>query len=202
MEKKEETAILYANANWGDAASEKSAFYHEEWLKDKEAFERVKKWQMEQSNEYCHKCGKKNDKVQFPSCGIPVTCSTDGMVISGHENCPWGFPDIKPLPKALPSEWISVEDKPLYTKDDNGNLTCTEEGNSEFIAAVPTNTGWWIRHCVVEDSGLAVVGDCDNDVAGWELEDISHYFLLPKLNVELKSSPKGEGFSPIPRNGH
>ena len=81
---------------------------------------------MTNSNDYCPKCDKKNDKVQFPSCGIPVTLSTDGIVISGPEDCPWGFPDIKPIP-------TDVESTP---------------------------------------------------------------------NVELKSSAKAEGFSPIPRNGH
>lgn len=54
---------------------------------------------VESNSEYCPKCGKKNDKVQVPTCGVPVTCSTDGTVISGPEDCPWGFPDIKPISK-------------------------------------------------------------------------------------------------------
>ena len=88
----------------------------------------------------------------------------------------------------LHAGWISVDDRPLFTKDDKGNRTCTEDGGKEFIAAVPyadskrpneTNL-WWIRHCVVEDGiGLCVVGDDDNEPAGWQIEDIVYWMPWP-----------------------
>ena len=69
---------------------------------------------------------------------------------------------------------------------EKGNWTCTEDGDKEFIAAVPyadskrpdeTNL-WWIRHCVVEDEiGLCVVGDDDNEPAGWQLENVVYWML-------------------------
>lgn len=79
--------------------------------------------------------------------------------------------------------WHSVVDRPLYTKDERGHWVCTEDGNNEFIAALPYNDKkrpnedlWWIRHCVVEDVyGLCVVGDDCNEPAGWELEDVTHW---------------------------
>ena len=84
----------------------------------------------------------------------------------------------------LAAGWISVEERPLFTKDEKGNWTCTEDGDKEFIAAVPYVDKkrpeeinlWWIRHCVVEDAiGLCVVGDDDNEPAGWQLEDVTHW---------------------------
>lgn len=87
--------------------------------------------------------------------------------------------------------WIEVEDAPLFTKDENGNWTCTDAGDKEFIAAVPygdsrkpDTTYWWIRHCVIQDEiGLCVVGDDDNDPAGYTMEDITHYQPLPAAPV-------------------
>lgn len=77
-------------------------------------------------------------------------------------------------------KWISVETQPLV--DEKGY--CTENGIKEFIAAVPFESKgvdkWWIRHCVIEDVlGLSVVGDCDNELAGWQVEDVTHYQILP-----------------------
>ncbi len=81
------------------------------------------------------------------------------------------------------TNWISVEDRPLFTIDENGHWVCTEDGDKEFIAAVeyndsrePYKTKWWIRHCVVEDGvGLCVVGDDENEPAGYELSDVTHW---------------------------
>lgn len=87
----------------------------------------------------------------------------------------------------LSTGWHSVEDRPLFTKDERGNWVCTEEGDGEFIAALPYNDSkrpneelWWIRHCVVEDEiGLCVVGDDYNEPAGWNLEDVTHWMPIP-----------------------
>jgi hypothetical protein len=83
--------------------------------------------------------------------------------------------------------WHSVEDRPLFTKNERGNWICTEDGDGEFIAALPYNDSkrpnenlWWIRHCVVEDeTGLCIVGDDYNQPAGWNLEDITHWMPMP-----------------------
>lgn len=83
--------------------------------------------------------------------------------------------------------WISVEDRPLFTKDDKGNWECTKDGDDEFIAALqyedstqPGKELWWIHHCVVEDSiGLCIVGDVYNEPAGWDLEHVTHWQPLP-----------------------
>lgn len=87
----------------------------------------------------------------------------------------------------LSTGWHSVEDRPLFTKDERGNWICTEDGDGEFIAALPYNDSkrpnedlWWIRHCVVEDeTGLCVVGDDYNEPAGWNLEDVTHWMPMP-----------------------
>lgn len=82
------------------------------------------------------------------------------------------------------TNWISVEDRPLFTIDENGHWVCTEDGDKEFIAAVaceePSGIKWWIRHCVVEDSvGLCIVGDYENEPAGYMLSDVTHWQPLP-----------------------
>lgn len=85
------------------------------------------------------------------------------------------------------SPWIQTSERPLVTKNENGHWECTEDGNNEFIAAVPyiknnerEKTLWWIRLCVIEDTvGLCVVGDDDNEPAGWTIDDVTHYFHLP-----------------------
>lgn len=96
--------------------------------------------------------------------------------------------------------WISVEERPLFTKDEKGNWTCTVDGDKEFLAAIsytdkrqPGKDLWWIRHCVVADSlGLCVVGDDDNEPAGWQLEDVLFWQPIPAppspLPVEQVSS--------------
>jgi hypothetical protein len=73
--------------------------------------------------------------------------------------------------------WHSVEDRPLFTKDERGNRVCTED--KEFIAALEINKRWWIRHCVVDETGLCVVGDDNNEPAGWNLEDVTHWMPMP-----------------------
>jgi hypothetical protein len=83
-------------------------------------------------------------------------------------------------------EWISVKERPLVTYDELGRWVCTADGEQDFLAALlvhDTNTGkdaWWIRHCIIEDkSGLCVVGEYDNEPAGWEIEDVEFFQPLP-----------------------
>lgn len=88
-----------------------------------------------------------------------------------------------PLINNSDSPWYCVSDRPLFTKDKEGNWICTKDGDKEFIAAVPYTSSnhpgkqlWWIKQCVIEDDiGLCVVGDDENQPAGWELEAISHF---------------------------
>ena len=84
-------------------------------------------------------------------------------------------------------KWIDINERPLFTIDEKGDWTCTEDGDKEFFAAVPyvnntlpnqTNL-WWIRHCVIEDNGLCVVGDNDIEPAGWDMKDITHWMSIP-----------------------
>lgn len=87
----------------------------------------------------------------------------------------------------LSTGWHSVENRPLVTKNERGHWICTEDGDGEFIAALPYRNSkrpnevlWWIRHCVVEaETGLCVVGDDYNVPAGWDLEDVTHWMPLP-----------------------
>jgi hypothetical protein len=87
--------------------------------------------------------------------------------------------------RACGKGWVSVKDKPLIISFDD-HWEQAEGAPSEFIAAVEvhnTKTGedyWWIRHCVIEDNiGLCVVGDDDNQPAGWEIPDVQFYHPLP-----------------------
>lgn len=85
--------------------------------------------------------------------------------------------------------WYSVIDRPLYTVDKNGNWVCTEDGERSFIACVPYNDSnrpgddlWWIHHCVIEDGiGLCVVGEDDNQAAGWSLQDVAFWKPFPHV---------------------
>lgn len=88
-------------------------------------------------------------------------------------------------------KWISVEDRPLVICDeDNSGWIATDDGSKEFIAAVPyTNSTvpgkelWWIRHCVIEESGLCVVCEDDNEPSGWSIDDVTHYQPLPAAPI-------------------
>ncbi len=77
-------------------------------------------------------------------------------------------------------EWIDVNERPLITMEGE-NWVCTDDGDKPFIAAIETNKGWWIRLCVMEDRvGLCVMGDDDNEPAGWDVKDVQFYMHLPK----------------------
>ena len=99
--------------------------------------------------------------------------------------------------KSLQSEdgWISVEDAPLFIETKDG-WECTDAAEDEFWAAIeytdnryPDKVFWWIHRCVVEDEiGLCVVGDMDNEPAGWTLKDVTHYMPI-KLTPPLPNKP-------------
>jgi hypothetical protein len=78
------------------------------------------------------------------------------------------------------SEWISVKDRPLFTLNRHG-WEVTKDGEGEFFAAVPMQDGtWWMRHCIIQDEiGLCVVGDEDNESAGFGMEEVTHYQFIP-----------------------
>lgn len=87
----------------------------------------------------------------------------------------WAISEMQP-------KWISVKDRPLF-EIDNGTWVATRDGDNPngFWAAVPTNNGWWIRHCIIEDmTGLCVVGDDWNEPASYELEYVTHWLPLPE----------------------
>jgi hypothetical protein len=84
-------------------------------------------------------------------------------------------------PKVSP--WISVEDAPLFTMNQDGEWEVTEAGEGQFLAALEYvdikgdgGRQWWIRHCVVMDIvGLCVISEDDVEPAGWELNDVEYY---------------------------
>ena len=101
--------------------------------------------------------------------------------------------------EAAADGWVSVEDRPLFTKDEKGIWTCTEDGDKPFIAAVPYNDSkrptetnlWWIMPCIVEDNvGLCVIGDEENTPAGWQLEDVVYFKHLDLTAPNPKESEK------------
>lgn len=117
---------------------------------------------------------------------LPYKHGDDGMYNDGKLD---GFELGARWAKGLPDNngWISVEDKPLFTVDENGHWLCTEDGEGDFMAAVPYYDNkknkdlWWIRHCVIEEeTGLCIVGDDYNEPAGWSLEHVTHWQPLPQ----------------------
>lgn len=77
-------------------------------------------------------------------------------------------------------KWISVKDRPLFIKSPSG-WVATEDGEQEFLAAIEEEDGWWIKHCIIEDyTGLAIVGDTDNEPAPYELQDVEFWMPLPE----------------------
>lgn len=96
------------------------------------------------------------------------------------------------------NQWNSVLDKPLYVKDVQGYWTCTSDGDNKlgFFAAVETNQGWWIRHCIVEDGiGLCVVGSDYNEPAPWGIGDVTYWINIPffPLSCKHKNMTRSDG---------
>lgn len=98
--------------------------------------------------------------------------------------------------------WINVKEKPLFIQTEHG-WECTKAGEKQFLAAVPTNKGWWIRHCIVEEGfGLCVVEDEDNVYSGWEIEDVTHYVIInePEIIKEDKQCKCSECGANVPND--
>ena len=80
-------------------------------------------------------------------------------------------------------KWISVEDRPLILKFSEEEWICTEDGEGEFLAAVPykdksrpDESLFWIRHCIiVDEAGLCIVGDEHYESAGYSIKDVTHW---------------------------
>lgn len=76
--------------------------------------------------------------------------------------------------------WYNVKDRPLVKQIASGWET-TEDGNNDFMAALQYTISldqtihWWIRHCVIEDGVLCVVGDDENEPAGWIVDDVQYW---------------------------
>lgn len=92
-------------------------------------------------------------------------------------------------------EWISVEERPLFTET-KGGWIATDDGDKDFIAALkyedklqPGKELWWVHHCSLEDeTGLVVIGDDENEPAGWTMKDITHWMPFPKKPTEYAHS--------------
>lgn len=76
--------------------------------------------------------------------------------------------------------WHSVKYRPLIRQSQNG-WVATEDGDKEFLAALQYFNStdkklyWWIRHCVLQDGELYVVGDDDNEPAGWTVDAVEFW---------------------------
>lgn len=85
-------------------------------------------------------------------------------------------------------KWISVEDRPLIVVEPDEGWFTLPDGDKEFIAAIPyadlskpdENNLWWIRHCVIDNDSLCIVGDVDNELCGYNVTDITHWMPLPE----------------------
>lgn len=127
-------------------------------------------------------------KEQMQECWKSAQYNLGGKVHHGYNTFESFLQSLYPsAPVQVEREWISVEDIPLFTKDEKGNWECTENGNGAFLAAVAYNNNtkpnarnlWWVMPCVVEDgTGLCVIGDLENEPAGWRLEDVTYYKIL------------------------
>ncbi len=101
-------------------------------------------------------------------------------------------------------KWHSTEDRPLCKKDQKGHLWITDDGDGEFLAAVPyynknrpNEELWWIHHCNVGDNGsLFIIGDDYDEPAGWSVQDVTHWHPIPeppnKIQTALSPEEKGD----------
>lgn len=86
----------------------------------------------------------------------------------------------------MEDNWISTEEKPLVTINEDKSWFVNDGVPDEFLAAlqvfnkIDSQTTWWIRHCIIAGTGgLCVVTDDDYEPAGWEITDVEFYQPLP-----------------------
>lgn len=121
------------------------------------------------------------------------------MFITGITNIP-GITEIPPMTWInYTSGWIPTKESPLLKEIpmtpaeidfkglEEGATWLEKNVDSNFMAAVPTNNGWWIQHCCIDDDGdlMLIVGD-DMESAGWEVSDVMFYWPVPAPPFELK----------------
>lgn len=137
---------------------------------------------------------QKTDEFQITEGFDPMTdeefddLDEDGLVSKVIIPCMQEYADqFKP-------KWISVEDEPLINEEADGRYFTTEAGSGRFMAAVPYTDSnkpgeelWWIHDCVFDNGGLCVVCEDSNEPAGWNIEDVTHYY--PVLDPPLPTKP-------------
>lgn len=116
-------------------------------------------------------------------------CFTDDEIEEGwrrYKTLNHLYQDSQP-PAVKGVVWYNVNDRPLITKHDNGRWSATDAGSNDFIAAVPykhkdhgDKIFWWVHHCVIDKSCLCVVGEDDNEPAGWEIDGVEYWMPWPQ----------------------
>jgi hypothetical protein len=85
--------------------------------------------------------------------------------------------------------WHSTDDKPLIIPAWAGRWVTTEDGDKDFMAAVPTNKGWWVRHCIIDGGRLCLVQDEGPEPAPWEIEDVEYWAEVTLPVTEKSNQP-------------
>ena len=73
------------------------------------------------------------------------------------------------------SNWISVEDKPLISFDDD-MWELTDEGEAGFICYVPTKAGGFMQMCEVDDKTNLITTDGEwAEEWGYSVHDVTDW---------------------------
>jgi hypothetical protein len=90
-----------------------------------------------------------------------------------------------------PVGWIDCAVHPLV-KGTEQSWEGSELATGYFLAALQYNDArrkggpfWWIRLCVLEETGLHVVDDDENVPAGWSVFDVTHF--MPVADPDKRS---------------